>query len=333
MPGGDNDEMKERQKQIDIETRAINMLEKVRVFYTYYLLTSQKPELKKRFSDWFHVDKDSDGSRIGPSGHDRQNLKIVVEKAGWFLNESARLVRLFERYFNERQIKNTHTNVSIMESWRQTMHTVPILFWWMHEYGKTDDFHAWLTKRSESYIGAGRYDLLYPPSNSEYIQKWMKPYTEADLRQTFYYLDQLMLDYNHGSKDPDQLNVYEEHDGILRREGLLEYFLVDRRWYDSLKKVEVFDLLKSFKNPRNSAMRTERHYTHKKIRRWHPPGGSREDQSSLGYQNDGTPNRPPPKVVVVEEKKGWLPWPFAESGGAPDACTGNPYHVPLDWCY
>ena len=332
MPGGDNDEMKERQKQIDIETRAINMLEKVRVFYTYYLLTSQKPELKKRFSDWFHVDKDSDGSRIGPSGHDRQNLKIVVEKAGWFLNESARLVRLFERYFNERQIKNTHPNVSIMESWRQTMHTVPILFWWMHEYGKTDDFHAWLTKRSESYIGAGRYDLLYglheaiPPS-------WMKPYTEADLRQTFYYLDQLMLDYNHGSKDPDQLNVYEEHDGILRREGLLEYFLVDRRWYDSLKKVEVFDLLKSFKNPRNSAMRTERHYTHKKIRRWHPPGGSREDQSSLGYQNDGTPNRPPPKVAVVEEKKGWLPWPFAESGGAPDACTGNPYHVPLDLYY
>ena len=92
MSGGDYDKTRERQKQIDIETRGINMLGRVRVFYTNYLLTSQKPQLKKRFSDWFHVDKDSDGSRIGPSGHDRQNLKIVAEKAGWFLNESARLV-------------------------------------------------------------------------------------------------------------------------------------------------------------------------------------------------------------------------------------------------
>ena len=302
------------------------MLGRVRVFYTNYLLTSQKPQLKKRFSDWFHVDKDSDGSRIGPSGHDRQNLNIVVEKAGWFLKESARLVRLFERYFNERQIKPIRPDVDMMESWRRTMHTVPILFWWMHEYGKTDDFHAWLTKRSESYIGAGRYDLLYglheaiPPS-------WTKPYTEADLRQTFYYLDQLMLDYNSGSGDLDSQQLIGETDPKNTSRGLFNYFAVDshdpRTGWHLMKSFDLSDKYRRDNNVTNPAVRPSIPWVIRK--RWHPPNVSREDQLLIGYQDDGAPNRPePPK------KQGWF---WGESGGAPDACTGNPYHVPLDLYY
>ena len=217
-----------------------------------------------------------------------------------------------------------------MKKWRLSHHNVPTLFSWMHIYGQNPEFKQWLLANygMDSFCKEdGRSSLLYPPFG-EYIQKWMKPYTEADFQQTYYYLDQLMLDYNSGSGDLDSQQLIGETDPKNTSRGLFNYFAVDshdpRTGWHLMKSFDLSDKYRRDNNVTDPAVRPSIPWVIRK--RWHPPKVSREGQQLIGYKDNGTPKQEP----EPPKKQGWF---WGESGGAPDACTGNQYHVPLDWCY
>ena len=158
--------------KIDTETDARNIVQTVRKFNEHYLTNN-----KNNFSDWFQK---QDKQR-------RNDLPKVKDKATWFLAQDICLVALFKSYFKDNSINPAHPDVEVMEGWRYG-HTVPILFWWMREYGNSDGFNHWLKSTGKPYKEKkSKYDLL----------------------QTFYELDQLMLDYNVSSKELDSASWYE----------------------------------------------------------------------------------------------------------------------------
>lgn len=312
------------------QIREARSLQRLREFYTGTATTTS-------FKHWLVQPG-------GPSQHDRTAPDYVHTKATWFLQTSAWYVNLFRQYFQTQNRKPRPSYVYEMNKWRLSYHDVPTIFSWIYAEGQTPEFKDWMNKNQlEDKIGMNGLKSFFSSSGTFYdSQRWMKPGTEADLLQTYYYLDQLMQDYYSGTLDPTQPTWEEVGDSsslAARREGKETWMPVDVPFRSGWALKKSYDLTETYKrlhpdwkntldvhtyNPRVLASQTHRPegLWISGRKRWNPPKGNRTDQK---WGDDGVP------IVEQEpQKESWWKATFGESGGAPDACTGNPYHVPLD---